>query len=272
MEKNTNDGSQYGSNIRKTSTKMDSVTSNQKARTCQKSPTSELRNTPTPDRSRTTGKNPNMLITEFVRPQNREPVIDYRPVANHDYIEEYGPGYHIRPEQNGVGRQSQTFDSFTFKRCRIVSTTDRTQIFLWVFIWITRFLFILTFISFLISLFLLFKNLLDYPNRIVNWTMHILYRVSQNKPILDDDTFWNHGLRGSKSYRNHKPCLKVTDLVADPARIMHEVFFPLLSNNPVIWLIIMSIFFICYHLLSFIHESLLQVRRVMGTPARRFQA
>ena len=195
-----------------------------------------------------------------------------RAIANRDGIEQTQA---ISPEQNVVGEQNTTqskaYNAFTLKRWRIDTTIDRVQICIWILILIMKVVSMLSVISFWISLFFWLKSLPGWegPQRIFNGFARRRAAGINNQVIPADDSLWDDLFPVAEALLSYQLNFTVEDSAIQPNLNLYGFRVPLLTANPVMWLLFMGIIFCCYNIASIVYGSLLQASTVMRNFARR---
>lgn len=171
----------------------------------------------------------------------------------------------------------------TLKTWQIAVTPDRAQVCLWSFLMITKFLSILSIISFWFCALMCIKTLPGWngPNQVIaGFVRRREPAAAPVAPAADapadppanppaPDNIWTDVFPAAEALNSYTLRLALTQNGNQAAPVIWGRQIPLLFGNPLVWMILIALSFFIYHFLSFIHGCLERAYRATTVIARR---
>lgn len=206
--------------------------------------------------------------------RQRNPQGEFVPVAENQVATVENQVAANADEQRQIA--SPVGDSFfgtlvALKRWQLAVTPDRAQVCIWSFLMISKFLYMLAFCSFWLSIVMCIKTLPVWngPVQVFDGYMRRRGIVQAGNQVDDEDHMWQDVFPAMETL--HAYTLKLT--LAETGHLMAPVIYgysiPMLFRHPFIWMGLASLSFFSYHVLSFIHGCLQRANRATNAIARR---
>jgi hypothetical protein len=151
----------------------------------------------------------------------------------------------------------------TMKRWKIGVTPSRTQLFLGSFIMLIKFLSMLSITAFWGCVIMCIKTFPSWngPINLFNGYMRRSIADQAGLPIEAEDNAWEDLFPAAETLNAYTLRLSL-NMTGNPMAVgIHEYVIPLLIGNPLTWAGLMTVAFLSYHFLSFIHGCLQQASR-----------
>lgn len=158
----------------------------------------------------------------------------------------------------------------TLKRWQIAVTPDRAQVCLWSFLMITKFLSMLSIISFWFCAIMCIKTLPVWngPAHIFDGHRRRLAVAQAGNPVEDGDNLWRDVFPAAETLHAYTLQLVLAETGQHMAPVIYGYSIALLVRHPFIWAGLMALAFLSYNFLSFIHGCLQRANHATNAIAR----
>lgn len=159
----------------------------------------------------------------------------------------------------------------TLKNWQIAITPDRAQVCLWSFLMITKFLSMLSIISFWFCAIMCIKTfpVWNGPTQVFEGYRRRGDIIEAGNQVPDGDNLWEDLFPAMETNNAYTLKLALNETGAVMAPTIYGYSIPLLINHPFVWAGLMALAFFNYHFLSFIHGCLERAYRATTAIARR---
>jgi hypothetical protein len=180
-------------------------------------------------------------------------------------------------EQRQIASPAENITNFgtvvSLKRWKIAVTPDRAQVFLWSSLMIINFISMLAMISFWICTIMCIKTLPTWngPIAVFNGIMRRnVIRVNPGPAAYPPgDNIWADLFQQADAMNSYNLRLGLAQAGHADAELIYAYGIPLMLGHPLIWASAMTLLFLSYHFLSFIHGCIRRAHHATNVVARR---
>lgn len=166
----------------------------------------------------------------------------------------------------------------SLKRWKIAVTPNRAQVFLWAALLITKFLSMLSIISFWLCIVMAIKTLPGWNGPIDLFQGILRRRAPQAGPANGPanaaagdlvDNWWEDLFPAADVLNSYHVRVGITQTGHHGAQLIFGYGLPVMLSNPIIWAGAIAATFTSYHFLSFIHGCIRRAHHATNVIARR---
>lgn len=178
-------------------------------------------------------------------------------------------------EQRQIATPAENKTNFealvTLKRSEIAVTPDRAQVCLWSFLMITKFLSILSIISFWLFAIMCLRTfpVWNGPVQVFNGFMRRRDVIQAGQQVPAADNLWADLFPEAERLDSYSLRVSLRETGNLGAALIHGHEIPLMLRHPLIWAGLMALSFFSRGFLSFIHGCLERAYRATTAIARR---